>query len=95
MIANLHWFPDAIRGPLRRRLGARGRAHLQHEEELLGTAGGVRNVADFLGDESFLVMAGDALTDIDLAAIADVHERTTASRPWPSSGSPTSASSAS
>ena len=44
-----------------------------HEEELLGTAGGVRNVADFLGD-SFLVVAGDALTDIDLTAMREFHE---------------------
>jgi len=46
------------------------------EEELLGTAGGVRNVADFLtgGDEdSFLVISGDALTDIDLGALRERH----------------------
>ena len=44
-----------------------------HEEQLLGTAGGVRNAADFLGD-SFLVVSGDALTDIDLAAMREFHE---------------------
>jgi NDP-sugar pyrophosphorylase family protein len=46
-----------------------------HEPELLGTAGGVREVADFLtagGD--FFVMAGDALTDIDLAAMRRFHD---------------------
>ena len=45
------------------------------EEKLLGTAGGVRNVADYLtrrGD-SFVVMAADALTDIDLRALAEAH----------------------
>ena len=46
-----------------------------HEEELLGTAGGVSNVRDFFGDEPFLVMAGDALTDIDFAALAAAHEQ--------------------
>ena len=29
VIANLHWFPELIRGPLRRRLALRHRAHLQ------------------------------------------------------------------
>jgi mannose-1-phosphate guanylyltransferase/mannose-1-phosphate guanylyltransferase/phosphomannomutase len=33
----------------------------------------VRNVREFFGDEPFLVMAGDALTDIDFAALADAH----------------------
>jgi mannose-1-phosphate guanylyltransferase/mannose-1-phosphate guanylyltransferase/phosphomannomutase len=47
------------------------------EEELLGTAGGVRNVADFLtggDDDSFLIISGDALTDIDLRAMRERHE---------------------
>ena len=47
------------------------------EEELLGTAGGVRNVADFLtggDDDSFLIISGDALTDIDLRAMRARHE---------------------
>ena len=33
----------------------------------------MRNVAEFLGD-SFLVVAGDALTDIDFAAMREFHE---------------------
>ncbi|MGI9557562.1 MAG: sugar phosphate nucleotidyltransferase [Solirubrobacterales bacterium] len=48
-----------------------------YEEELLGTAGGVRNVAEFLtgGDaDSFLVISGDGLTDLDLRAMAEFHE---------------------
>ena len=46
------------------------------EQELLGTAGGVRNVAGFLTggeDDSFLVISGDALTDIDLRAVREYH----------------------
>ena len=39
------------------------------EQELLGTAGGVRNVRDHFGDETFLIISGDALTDIDLTAL--------------------------
>jgi mannose-1-phosphate guanylyltransferase/mannose-1-phosphate guanylyltransferase/phosphomannomutase len=72
-IANLHWFPDVIE----ERFGDGSQFGLElsysHEQQLLGTAGGVRNVAGFLGD-SFLVVAGDALTDIDFAAMRDFHE---------------------
>ena len=67
VIANLHYFPDTIREYFGERLSYR------FEEELLGTAGGVRGCADFFGDEPFLVISGDALTDIDLRAFAARH----------------------
>ena len=45
------------------------------ESEPLGTAGGVRRVAGFLGEtDSFLIISGDGLTDIDLAAMRAAHE---------------------
>jgi mannose-1-phosphate guanylyltransferase len=66
-IANLHYFPDTIRDYFGDRLEYR------YEEELLGTAGGVRNCADFFGDEAFLIISGDALTDIDLKRFAQRH----------------------
>jgi mannose-1-phosphate guanylyltransferase len=72
-IANLHWFPDLIREHFGD--GSRWGLELSYsfEEQLLGTSGGVRNAADFLGD-SFLVISGDALTDIDLTAMREFHE---------------------
>lgn len=42
------------------------------EETPLGTAGSVRNAADAL-TETFLVISGDALTDIDLTAVIEFH----------------------
>lgn len=42
------------------------------EESPLGTAGSVGNARDQL-DESFLVISGDVLTDIDLSAVVDFH----------------------
>ena len=45
------------------------------EERILGTGGGIRNTADFWDTESFVVMNGDLLTDIDLAAALDTHHR--------------------
>jgi mannose-1-phosphate guanylyltransferase len=67
VIANLHYFPDSIKEHFGERLSYR------HEEELLGTAGGVRACRDFFGEEAFLVISGDALTDIDLGAFVARH----------------------
>ena len=67
VIANLHYFPDSIKQYFGERLSYR------YEEELLGTAGGVRACADFFGDEAFLIISGDALTDIDLGAFVARH----------------------
>jgi mannose-1-phosphate guanylyltransferase/mannose-1-phosphate guanylyltransferase/phosphomannomutase len=69
VIANLHYFPDTIREYFGQRLSYR------FEQELLGTAGGVRGCAEFFGSEPFLVISGDALTDVDLSALADRHRQ--------------------
>jgi len=45
------------------------------EEEPLGTAGSVRNAQDALRDEPFLVISGDALTDIDLSELVRFHKK--------------------
>ena len=68
VVANLHYFPDTIRDYFGDRLTYR------EEPELLGTAGGVRNCADFLDDGTFLIISGDALTDIDLDAFVARHK---------------------
>ncbi|WP_245604174.1 sugar phosphate nucleotidyltransferase [Patulibacter minatonensis] len=68
IVANLHYFPDTIRDYFGDEL-----TYVQ-EEELLGTAGGVRNAKDFFGDEPFLVLSGDALTDLDVQKLVDRHE---------------------
>lgn len=76
VIANLHWFPEQVEGRLGDGSAFGVEVSYRLEEQLLGTAGGVRNVADFLtatGDDVFLVLAGDALTDIDLTAFAAAH----------------------
>jgi mannose-1-phosphate guanylyltransferase len=73
VIANLHWFPETIR----EHFGDGSRLGIDlsysHEEALLGTAGGVRNVREFLGDAHFCVLAADALTDLDLGALVSTH----------------------
>jgi NDP-sugar pyrophosphorylase family protein len=76
VVINLHHLPEVIRGYFGdgRQLGME--IAYSFEPELLGTAGGVKNNADFLGGDTFLVMSGDALTDIDLTGLVAQHRRT-------------------
>jgi len=45
------------------------------EKKPLGTAGGVRSCRDFVGNEDFLVISGDAACDFDLKYLANEHRR--------------------
>jgi len=45
------------------------------EDTPLGTAGAVKMADKLLGGETFLVISGDALTDIDLTALVEHHKR--------------------
>jgi mannose-1-phosphate guanylyltransferase/mannose-1-phosphate guanylyltransferase/phosphomannomutase len=73
VIANLHWFPETIRDRFADGSALGIDLSYSYEEILLGTAGGVRNVRDYFGSDPFVVMAADALTDIDLAGLARAH----------------------
>jgi len=75
VIANLHWFPETIEGHFGDGSALGIELSYLREPELTGTAGGVRAVRDFLTSEDgpFLVMAGDALSDIDLGALVETH----------------------
>ena len=44
------------------------------EETPLGTAGSVKNAEDELKDDAFLVISGDALTDMDLSEMVRFHK---------------------
>jgi len=45
------------------------------EEEPLGTAGGVRSCIDFIDNNDFLVISGDAACDFDLGYLSAEHKR--------------------
>jgi mannose-1-phosphate guanylyltransferase/phosphomannomutase len=71
---NLHFMPDMIRDYFGD--GSRFGVELvySYEPELLGTAGGVKKMADFLrAGEAFLVHYGDVLTDQDFTAMLHFH----------------------
>jgi mannose-1-phosphate guanylyltransferase / phosphomannomutase len=50
------------------------RIQYSQEKKLMGTAGGVKKAERFF-DETFLVMSGDGLTDINLSRAIDSHRR--------------------
>ena len=96
VIVNLHHHSEMIRRYFGN--GDRWGVRLTYSQEhsLLGTAGGLKNVADFFsGTDDFLVQYGDVLTDADFTAMLAFHRpnRTTycrmRSKSWPVSDSPT------
>jgi mannose-1-phosphate guanylyltransferase len=75
VVTNLSYLPEQIREALGDGSSFGLRVSYSEEPEPLGTAGGVGKVRDFLSEtESFLIISGDALTDIDLSAMREAHE---------------------
>jgi NDP-sugar pyrophosphorylase family protein len=74
LAANLHYYPDEIREHFGDGSAFGVSLRYVFEEELSGTAGGVGRFRDFLSDGTFLVMSGDALTDVDLSSLVAAHE---------------------
>jgi NDP-sugar pyrophosphorylase family protein len=74
-VSNLHWFPEAIKDHFGD--GSRFGINLSYsfEDVLLGTAGGVKKVEKFFENNTFLVVSGDALTDMDLSEVMDFHKQ--------------------
>ena len=78
VVTNLSYLPDQIRDVLGDGSAFGLEITYSEEPEPLGTAGGVGKVRDFLSaTDSFLIISGDALTDIDLSAMREAHEANT------------------
>lgn len=74
IIANLHHQKQVISDHFGDGQGFGLQLCYSPEDELLGTAGGVKNCEWFL-DDCFVVMSGDALTDVDLAFLLARHKK--------------------
>ena len=76
--AALRYRPEAIRAALGD--GSSLGLHLEYrvEELELGTAGAVKNCADFIGNEDVLVISGDAACDLDLTELMRRHREANA-----------------
>src|SRR5919198_5175510 len=75
VVTNVSYLPEQIRDVLGDGSDFGLEVTYSEESEPLGTAGGVGKVRDFLSEtDSFLIISGDALTDIDLSAMRAAHE---------------------
>jgi mannose-1-phosphate guanylyltransferase len=75
VVTNVSYLPEQIEEVLGDGSAFGLQVTYSEEPEPLGTAGGVGKVRDFLSEtDSFLIISGDALTDIDLASMRAAHE---------------------
>jgi mannose-1-phosphate guanylyltransferase len=75
---NVHYLADTLLGTYSEESRVNGMSvRLVREEELSGTAGGVKNLAGITPadefDETFVVVSGDALTDVDIKDLVAFH----------------------
>lgn len=78
VIVNLHHRPESVRSALGdgSRFGVRLR--YVHERKILGTSGALDNARDLLWGDTFVVINGKIITDLDLRAALETHRRTKA-----------------
>ncbi len=74
-IVNTHHLPEKYAETFPDSIHKGAPITFRHEPILLETAGGIANIADLVGDESFLVYNGDILTDLPLLPLIQEHER--------------------
>ncbi len=74
LIINLHYQPEVIRSYFGDGTRWGVRITYSYEENLLGTAGGLKNAAEFFsGSEDFLVHYGDVVTDANFTRMYAFH----------------------
>jgi NDP-sugar pyrophosphorylase family protein len=75
IIVNLHHRPDSVRRALGdgSRFGVK--LHYVEEPEILGTSGAIDNARGLLDEDTFVVVNGKIITDIDLNAAFATHRR--------------------
>jgi NDP-sugar pyrophosphorylase family protein len=77
-VVNLHHAPDSVHEALGD--GAQFGLHLEYvyEPVILGTSGGLDNARQHFEDQTFVVINGKLITDIDLHAAIETHRETNA-----------------
>jgi NDP-sugar pyrophosphorylase family protein len=80
---NVHYLANTILGLYGEETRVDGaKVHFTREEQLTGTAGGVKRLASVGAfDETFVVIMGDALTDVDMRELVAFHGRVTVEVP--------------
>lgn len=75
IVATLHYLADEIEAYFDNGDAYGVKMHYVVEDTPLGTAGAVKMAHELLADDAFLVISGDALTDIDLGALIEHHRK--------------------
>lgn len=73
LVVNLHHYPDSVRKSLGDGSDFGVRLEYVHEPVILGTSGALDNARQLLQDDTFVVVNGKLITDIDLAAALATH----------------------
>ncbi|MCK5852022.1 nucleotidyltransferase family protein [bacterium] len=73
---NLHFMPEIIKNYFEDGSKSGVKITYSYEEELMGTAGGVKNIEKFFteSDEPFIVHYGDVVTEQDFTKMLDFHK---------------------
>lgn len=74
-VVNLHHMPESVRESLGDGSQFGLRLEYVHEPVILGTSGGLENARGYFQDETFVVMNGKIITDIDLNAAIKTHRK--------------------
>src|SRR5580765_6304303 len=76
LVLNLHHLPHTLSALVGdgSQLGARVR-YSWEQPDVLGSAGGPRRALPMMGSDTFFVVNGDTMTDLDLRPMADAHQR--------------------
>jgi NDP-sugar pyrophosphorylase family protein len=75
IVVNLHHRPESVRRALGDGSNFGVRLHYVEEPEILGTSGGIENARGLLDGETFIVINGKIITDIDLNTALETHRR--------------------
>jgi len=75
IVATLHYLADEVEAYFGDGSDLGVTMHYVVEDTPLGTAGAVRLASGLLKDETFLIISGDALTDLDISAVVEHHRQ--------------------
>lgn len=75
IVINLHYFPQAITNYFG--TGSRFGVKIiySHEKQIMGSGGALKYAQKLLKDDAFLVLNGDVMTNLDLAAMVKFHRK--------------------
>ncbi|HKG46873.1 MAG TPA: NDP-sugar synthase [Pyrinomonadaceae bacterium] len=78
IVVNLHHRPESVRRALGDGSHFGVKLHYVEEPEILGTSGALDNTREFFEHETFVVVNGKIITDIDLKAALETHRNANA-----------------